>query len=95
MVVRITGERVCLWRAVDHQGEVLAMPARRRCDTRAALRLMCEPKRRVIREMRLPQPDRVFRLVLFLLDRRQPDEAPARRIADAVTAPGGLDQLTK
>ena len=70
MVVRITGERVCLWRAVDHQGEVLAMPARRRCDTRAALRLMCEPKRRVIREMRLPQPDRVFRLVLFLLDRR-------------------------
>jgi hypothetical protein len=92
MVVRITGERVCLWRAVDHQGEVLAMPARRRCDTRAALRLMCEPKRRVIREMRLPQPDRVFRLVLFLLDRRQPDEAPDRRCRHRA---GGLDQLTK
>jgi transposase-like protein len=29
-----------LWRAVDHQGEVLDMLAQRRRDTKAALRLM-------------------------------------------------------
>jgi transposase-like protein len=29
-----------LWRAVDHEGEVLDMLVRRRRDTRAALRLM-------------------------------------------------------
>src|SRR6516162_11880205 len=40
MVVRIAGKRMYLWRAVDHEGEVLDMLVRRRRDSRAALRLM-------------------------------------------------------
>src|ERR1700731_3794757 len=40
MVVRSDGERMYLWRAVDHEGEVLDMLMQRRRDTRAALRLM-------------------------------------------------------
>src|SRR5215471_19133466 len=40
MVVRIAGKRMCLWRAVDHEGEVLDMLVQRRRDSRAALRLM-------------------------------------------------------
>ena len=38
--MRIAGERMYLWRAVDHQGEVLDMLVQRRCETQAALRLM-------------------------------------------------------
>jgi transposase-like protein len=52
MVVRIAGKRMYLWRAVDHEGEVLDMLVQRRRDKRAALRLMrkllkkqgCTPK---------------------------------------------------
>ena len=40
MVVRIAGKRMYLWRAVDHEGEVLDMLVQRRRDARAALRLM-------------------------------------------------------
>jgi putative transposase len=40
MVVRIAGKRMYLWRAVDHEGEVLDMLVQPRRDTRAALRLM-------------------------------------------------------
>src|SRR6266404_4388262 len=40
MLVRIGGERMYLWRAVDHEGEVLDMLVQRRRDKRAALRLM-------------------------------------------------------
>src|SRR6201995_2312870 len=40
MVVRIGGKRMYLWRAVDHEGEVLDMLVQQRRDTRAALRLM-------------------------------------------------------
>jgi transposase-like protein len=40
MVVRIAGERLYLWRAVDDEGEVLDMLVQRRRDSRAALRLM-------------------------------------------------------
>jgi putative transposase len=40
MVVRIAGERVYLWRALDDEGEVLNMLVQRRRDTRSALRLM-------------------------------------------------------
>jgi putative transposase len=39
MVVRIAAERMYLWRAVDHEGEVLDMLVQRRRDSRAALRL--------------------------------------------------------
>src|ERR1700686_4657377 len=46
MVVRIAGKRMYLWRAVDHEGEVLDMLVQRRRDTRAALRLM----RKLLRE---------------------------------------------
>src|ERR1700739_1145889 len=40
MVIRIAGEHMYLWRAVDHEGEVLDMLVQRRRDSRAALRLM-------------------------------------------------------
>ena len=40
MVVRIAGRQMYLWRAVDHEGEVLDMLVQRRRDTRAALRLI-------------------------------------------------------
>src|SRR5919109_2405477 len=40
MVVWIAGERMYLWHAVDHEGEVLDILVQRRRDTQAALRLM-------------------------------------------------------
>jgi putative transposase len=40
MVVRIAGRRMYLWRAVDHEGEILDMLVQSRRDKRAALRLM-------------------------------------------------------
>src|SRR5712671_109185 len=40
MVVRIAGKRMYLWRAVDHEGEILEILVQRRRDKRAALRLM-------------------------------------------------------
>ena len=40
MVVRIVGARMYLWRAIDHEGEILDMLVQRRRDTRAASRLM-------------------------------------------------------
>src|SRR3979411_3475099 len=40
MVVRIGGERMYLWRAVDHEGEILDMLVQRRRDKHAAVRLM-------------------------------------------------------
>ena len=40
MVVRIAGERMYLWRAVEHESEVLDMLVQRRRDTRSAFRLM-------------------------------------------------------
>jgi transposase-like protein len=40
MVVRIAGERLYLWRAVDDEGEVLDMLVQRRRDSWTALRLM-------------------------------------------------------
>jgi hypothetical protein len=40
MVVRIAGERMYLWRAVDHEGGILDMLVQRRRGTRVALRLM-------------------------------------------------------
>jgi transposase-like protein len=36
MVVRIAGRRMYLWRAVDHEGEILDMLAQRRRNKRAA-----------------------------------------------------------
>src|SRR5882762_8514431 len=40
MFVRIAGKRMYLWRAVDHEGEVLDVLVQRRRDKRAALRLV-------------------------------------------------------
>ena len=40
MVIRIAGKRMYLWRAVDHEGEILDMLVQSRRDTQAALRLM-------------------------------------------------------
>jgi transposase-like protein len=40
MVVRIAGRRMYLWRAVDHEGEILDMLVQRRRDKRVALKLI-------------------------------------------------------
>src|SRR3954470_17447084 len=40
MVVRINGKRMYLWRAVDHEGEILDILVQRRRDRRAAVKLM-------------------------------------------------------
>jgi putative transposase len=40
MVVRIAGKRMHLWRAVDHEGEILDVLVQRRRDRRAAIKLM-------------------------------------------------------
>jgi putative transposase len=40
MVVRIAGRRMYLWRAVDHEGEILDVLVQHRRDRRAALKLM-------------------------------------------------------
>jgi putative transposase len=40
MVVRIAGRHMYLWRAVDHEGQVLEILVQRRRDKRAAVRLM-------------------------------------------------------
>src|SRR5208282_94996 len=40
MVVRIAGRRMHLWRAIDHEGEILDILVQRRRDQRAALKLM-------------------------------------------------------
>jgi putative transposase len=40
MVVRIAGKRMYLWRAVDHEGEILDMLVQSRRDSQSALRLM-------------------------------------------------------
>jgi hypothetical protein len=39
MVVRIAGKRMYLWRAVDHEGEVLDMLVQRRRDKAEKLRI--------------------------------------------------------
>src|SRR5580692_2060768 len=50
MVVRIAGKRMYLWRAVDHEREVLDMLVPRRRDKRSALRLMPTPSPRGLPE---------------------------------------------
>jgi transposase-like protein len=40
LVVRIAGKRMYLWRAVDHEGEILDVLVQRRRDRRAAVELM-------------------------------------------------------
>src|SRR3954468_12148784 len=40
MVVRIAGRHMYLWRAVDHEGEILKILVQRRRDKRAAVRLI-------------------------------------------------------
>ena len=44
MVVRIAGKRMDLWRAVDHEGEILDVLVQRRRDRRAAVKLMRKRK---------------------------------------------------
>src|SRR6202163_56951 len=46
MVVRIAGKRMYLWRAVDHEGEILDVLVQRRRDKRAAVKLMRKPLRK-------------------------------------------------
>ena len=46
MVVRIAGKRMYLWRAVDHEGEILDVLLQRWRDRRAAVKLMRKPLRK-------------------------------------------------
>jgi putative transposase len=59
MVVRIAGRRMYLWRAVDHEGEVLDMLVQRRRDMRAALRLMRKLLRKQGFAPKLPTTDKL------------------------------------
>src|ERR1700694_1014561 len=56
MVVRIAGRRMYLWRAVDHEGEILDVLVQRRRDRSAAVKLMRKqgfaPKRVVTDKLR-------------------------------------------
>jgi putative transposase len=54
MVVRIAGKRMYLWRAVDHEGEILDVLLQRRRGRRAAVKLM----RKLLRKQRFA-PKRV------------------------------------
>src|SRR5271165_544799 len=68
MVVRIAGERMYLWQAVDHEGEVLDLLVQRRRDSRAALRLMRDrialravrPARPIVSVCTCPVPNQVL-----------------------------------
>ncbi len=44
--VKINGERYCLWRAIDHEGEVLESFVTKRRDKRAALKLLKKEMKR-------------------------------------------------
>jgi transposase-like protein len=59
MVVRIAGKHMYLWRAVDHEGEVLDMLVQRRRDKRAALRLMRKLLRKLGFAPKLPVTDKL------------------------------------
>jgi hypothetical protein len=56
MVVRIAGKRMYLWRAVDHEGEVLDMLVQRRRDSRAALRLIRKENPLGLRRLKAARP---------------------------------------
>jgi transposase-like protein len=70
MVVRIAGKRMYLWRAVDHEGEVLDMLVQSRRDSRAALRLMRKLLRKLgfVPSISLGKP---FRSALMTLSPRR------------------------
>ena len=59
MVVRIGGKRMYLWRAVDHEGEVLDMLVQSRRNGRAALRLMRKLLKKQGFAPRLPVTDKL------------------------------------
>jgi transposase-like protein len=69
MVVRIAGQRMYLWRAVDHEGEVLDMLVQRRRDCRAALRLM----RKLLKKQGFPPK-------LLVTDKLRSNSAAFRRL---------------
>jgi transposase-like protein len=77
MVVRIGGKRMYLWRAVDHEGEVLDMLVQSRRDSRAALRLM----RKLLKKQRVAPK-------LLVTDKLRSYASAFRRLGlrDAVTA---------
>jgi putative transposase len=58
MVVRIAGERMYLWRAVDHEGEVLDMLVQRRRDSHAAQGANLRPSPAWRHHLAAPRPDR-------------------------------------
>jgi transposase-like protein len=69
LVVRIAGARTYLWRAVDHEGEILDMLVQRRRDTRAVLRLM----RKLLKK-------RGFALKLLVIDKLRSYASAFRRL---------------
>jgi putative transposase len=69
MVIRIAGKRMYLWRAVDHDGEVLHMLVQSRRDSRAASRLM----RKLLRKQR-------FAVKLLVTDKLRSYPSAFRRL---------------
>jgi putative transposase len=53
MVVRIAGKQMYLWRAVDHEGELIEILLQRRRDRSAAVKLM----RKLLRKQASRRPE--------------------------------------
>ena len=81
LVVRIAGARTYLWRAVDHEGEILDMLVQRRRDTRAVLRLM----RKLLKK-------RGFALKLLVTDKLRSYASAFRRLRLTCPHEQGLRQ---
>jgi hypothetical protein len=83
MVVRIAGERMYLWRAVDHEGEVVDMLVQCRRDSRAALRLM----RKLLKTLSQPHEElRVLALNVSSIELPSQSETQTWAILTAVSS---------
>jgi len=83
LVVRIAGKRMYLWRAVDHEGEILDMLVQRRRDTQAALRLM----RKLLKKQG-------FAPKLLVTDKLGSYGSAFRRLASPVLMSGESERIT-
>src|SRR5437667_11087764 len=81
MVVRIAGKRMYLWRAVDHEGEVLRMLVQPRRNCRAALRLMRKLLRKQGFAPTLLTTDKLGSYPLFTFAATNSNQLSSRRCA--------------
>jgi hypothetical protein len=75
MVVRIAGKPMYLWRAVDHEGEILDVVVQRRRDKRAAVKLM----RKLLRKQ-------AFAPKMVVTDELRPTALPSTTSGSPATA---------